>query len=116
MTRAPIALVLLWIAAAAAAPNGPQPVKPAPAIPPPKDVAFPGTIALSIDATDTDRKIVAVHESIDVPSPGDLVLQYSKWIPGAHAPVGTIDRLAGLTVKDGKGSRIDWTRDPVDVF
>jgi len=116
MTRVSIAFLLLWVSTATAAPAGPQPAKPAPAIPAPRDVAYPGTIALTVDATDADRKIVAVHESIDVPAPGDFVLLYPKWIPGTHAPVGTIDRLAGITIHDGKGSRIDWTRDPVDVF
>jgi predicted metalloprotease with PDZ domain len=93
---------------------GPQPVKPAPAIPAPKDVAFSGAIALSVDATDTDRRIFAVHETIPVTGNGELVLLYPQWLPGAHAPVGPLDRLAGLVVR-GKGSPIEWVRDPVDV-
>jgi predicted metalloprotease with PDZ domain len=94
---------------------GPQPASPVPAVEAPKDVAFPGVIELSVDATDTDRRILAVHESVPVTTPGDLVLLYPQWLPGAHAPVGAIDRLAGLDVH-GAGSRIEWTRDPVNVF
>jgi predicted metalloprotease with PDZ domain len=93
---------------------GPQPAKPGHAIAAPRDVAYPGAITLSVDATDTDRRIFAVHETIPVTAPGELVLLYPQWLPGAHAPVGPLERLAGLVVR-GKGSRIEWVRDTVDV-
>jgi predicted metalloprotease with PDZ domain len=93
---------------------GPTPVPPAPAIVAPEDKPFPGTIALSIDATDIDRKIIRVHETIPV-EPGDRTLLYPKWLPGTHAPEGAIDRFAGLEIR-ANGARLDWKRDPVDVF
>ncbi len=104
----------LAISAHAAPGAGPQPAKPVPAIAAPKDVPFPGAIGLSVDATDTDRRIFAVHESIPVTAGRELVLLYPQWLPGTHAPVGPLDRLAGLVVH-AKGSRIEWVRDPVDV-
>jgi predicted metalloprotease with PDZ domain len=80
----------------------------------PKDLPFPGAIMLSVDATDTDRRIFAVHETVPVTAPGEVVLLYPQWLPGTHAPVGPLDRLAGLLIH-GKGERIEWVRDPVDV-
>ena len=109
-----LSTVLACVAHAAPA-AGPQPAKPVPPVEAPKDAAYPGAITVSVDATDTNRRILAVHETVPVAAPGDLVLLYPQWLPGAHAPVGAIDRLAGLQVR-GAGSRIEWTRDPVNVF
>jgi predicted metalloprotease with PDZ domain len=103
-TRA-VALVSSVIVAASAAA----------AIPPPKDVAYPGAIALSVDATDIAHGVYRVRETIPVQGPGDLVLLYPKWIPGDHAPTGPIDRVAGLTVRAG-AETIPWTRDTLDVY
>jgi predicted metalloprotease with PDZ domain len=116
MHRSPVFVLSLSLASAvcAAFGAGPQPAKATPAIAAPKDVAFPGAIALSVDATDTDRRIFTVRETVPVAAPGDLVLLYPKWLPGTHAPVGPLDRLAGLVVH-GNGARIEWRRDPVDV-
>lgn len=86
-----------------------------PSIPPPRDVAFPGAITLSVDVSDIDRRVFRVRETIPVGAPGDLVLLYPKWLPGTHAPVGPIDRLAGITARAG-ADRLVWTRDPLDVF
>ncbi len=85
-----------------------------PAIAEPQDKPFPGTIQLSIDATDIDRKIVRVHETVPVGA-GDLTLLYPEWLPGTHAPEGAIDRFAGLEIK-ANGQKIAWMRDPVDVY
>jgi predicted metalloprotease with PDZ domain len=98
----------------AAASPGPVPATPAPAIADPRDEPFPGTIQLSIDATDIDRKIVRVHEVIPVEA-GALTLLYPKWLPGTHAPEGAIDRFAGLEIK-ANGQTIAWMRDPVNVY
>src|SRR5579872_1434246 len=98
-------------AAEAAGPSGSTPIVPIEA---PKDRAFPGAIQLSVDATDTGRRIVQVHESLSGIEP-DEVLLYPKWLPGTHAPEGTIDRLANLRIT-ANGARVAWTRDPVDVF
>jgi predicted metalloprotease with PDZ domain len=44
-----------------------------------------------------------------------MVLTYPRWLPGEHSPNGMIDKVAGLIVR-GDGARIEWTRDPVDMF
>jgi predicted metalloprotease with PDZ domain len=90
---------------------------PAPPVAPivaPADIPYPGTIQLSVDASDIARKIVRVHETIPV-APGPLTLLYPKWLPGTHAPEGAIDRVAGLVIK-ADGGPVAWTRDPVDVY
>ena len=45
----------------------------------------------------------------------DTVLLYPKWLPGAHAPEGAIDRVAGLRIT-ANGAAVPWTRDPVEVY
>jgi len=83
-------------------------------IPAPLDRAYPGQIQLSVDATDVSRRIIHVHESLSGIGP-DTVLLYPKWLPGTHAPEGTIDRLSGLKIV-ADGAPVVWKRDPVDVF
>lgn len=78
-------------------------------LPAPTGRAYPGVIALAVDATDTDRRIVRVRESIPV-RPGPLTLLYPRYIPGMHAPNGPIERLAGLRIT-GNGAAIPWRRD-----
>ncbi len=90
----------------------PTPLPQPPAIPQPRDVKFPGTITLAVNATDTDRHIVSVHETMPVPHPGDLILLYPEYIPGDHGPTGPIRMLAGLTVT-ANGKPLAWKRDPV---
>lgn len=104
--------------ASAQVPSGnsaPQPVPIVDTIPAARDVAYPGTITLDIDATDTERGIFRVRETIPVASAGPMVLLYPKWLPGSHSPTGQIEKLAGLVIKAG-GKVVPWTRDPVDVF
>ena len=84
-------------------------------IAPPQDVAFPGVIQLSIDATDLDRRIFRVRQTIPVAKAGPLTLLYPEWLPGAHSPRGPISSLAGLVIR-ANGQVIPWRRDPVDVF
>ncbi len=43
-----------------------QPVELPPAVPAPKDIPYPGVITLAVDATDLDRHIFRVHETIPV--------------------------------------------------
>lgn len=77
--------------------------------------AYPATILLAVDATDTTRGIFRIRESIPVNKPGLMTLRYPKWLPGYHAPTGPIDKLVGLIVR-AAGKRIAWTRDPIDVY
>jgi predicted metalloprotease with PDZ domain len=84
-------------------------------IPPARDVAYPGTIQLNVDATDTIRRIFRIHEHIPVAQAGDLVLLYPKWLPGNHSPSGQINKVAGFVVT-ANGHRLTWVRDPLDVY
>ncbi len=91
--------------------------EPAPLPPPivaPRDQPYPGTIQLSVDLTDIQRRIVNVHETVPVQS-GELTLLYPEWIPGNHSPTGPISKVAGLVVT-ANGKRVDWVRDRVNVF
>lgn len=100
--------------AAAQAPPLPMPLPMPPELIAPRDVPFAGTIRLAVDATDVTRHIFRVSETIPVAS-GPLTLLYPKWLPGTHAPAGRIDTLAGLIIT-ANGRRLEWTRDPLDVF
>src|SRR6266571_3960018 len=82
-------------------------------IPAPVGVRFPGTIELAVDATDVDKRIVRVRETIPV-RPGRMTLLYPQWVPGAHAPGSSITLLAGLKFS-GAGKRIAWKRDPLNM-
>src|SRR6266446_6795563 len=85
------------------------------AVPAPRDTPYPGTIRLSVNATDTDRRIFNVRETIPVSGGGSIVLLYPQWLPGNHSPTGRVDKLAGLVIR-ANGARLEWTRDPADVF
>lgn len=117
-----IGAVLALAAGAARAQEGrsqpqsqPEPLPmPAP-IAAPADIPYPGVIRLSVDATDLERRIFQVHETVPVAHPGPLTLLYPKWLPGNHGPTGPINKLGGLVVHAG-GKALQWTRDPVDVY
>jgi len=80
----------------------------------PQDKPYPGTIRLAVDATDTQRGIFRVHETIPVQA-GPLVLLFWKWLPGNHGPTGAIDKFGGLVIRSG-AVRLAWQRDTVDVY
>lgn len=86
-----------------------------PPIPAPRDVPYPGTLRLAVDATDLDRRIFTVHETVPVAHAGDTVLLLPHWLPGDHGPDGDMSLLASLVIHAG-GARIGWVRDPVDMF
>lgn len=112
-----VAAVLLASASPLAAqPSpGPQPAPMPPATPAPQDIAYPGVIRLEVDATDTQRRIWRVKETIPVARAGRLTLLYPQWLPGKHAPRGQADKLAGLRVT-ADGKVVPWVRDTVDVY
>ena len=95
--------------------SGPQPTPMPPPIAAPKDVRYPGTIRLSVDARDVQRRIFSVHETMPVAPGQPLVLLFPQWLPGSHSPTGRVDKLAGLTIR-ANGTRLEWRRDVVDVF
>ena len=80
-----------------------------------RELPFPGTMTLNVDATDTEQGIFRVTQTIPVSSAGPLTLLFPKWLPGNHAPRGQIEKLAGLTI-NADGQLLQWTRDPVDVY
>jgi predicted metalloprotease with PDZ domain len=96
--------------------NGPEQgaTWPADAFAAPQDKPYPGWIRLFVDATDTNRRILRVHETIPTRG-GNIVLYYPKWIPGDHAPDGPLDRFAGLMIRD-RGVPVEWIRDSVDMY
>jgi predicted metalloprotease with PDZ domain len=83
-------------------------------IPEPTRSAYPGTITISVDATDTAKRIFRVRESIPV-QPGPLTLLYPQWIPGNHAPTGLITLLAGMTFT-AAGRPIEWRRNSTNMY
>ena len=115
MTSAALAA---WFVATSAlagpAPPQPMPLPPAPPIPAPRDIPYPGTLTVAIDATDLTHGIFAIKETVPLAGPGPVVLTYPRWLPGAHNPGGSIDKVAGLIIHAG-GQRVEWKRDPVEV-
>ena len=107
--------MLLASTAAHAENSKPQPVPHVDTIPAAQDTPYPGTITLTIDATDTRQGIFRVKENIPVAQAGPMVLLFPKWLPGNHWASGQIEKLAGLKITAG-GKPVAWTRDPVDVF
>ena len=114
-------LLLAFVCALAAAPvlaqpsSGPQPTPMPAAIEAPRDVSWPGVVRLAVDATDLDRRIFRVRETIPLAQAGPVTLLYPAWLPGNHAPRGQLEDLAGLTIRAG-GKIVPWTRDPLDVY
>lgn len=106
------------IAAHAAAQVGtarPEPLPMAQSMPEARDLPYPGTLHLDIDATDVGRGIYRVVETVPVGGPGPLTLLYPQWLPGNHGPTGPINSLAGLRITAG-GRAIPWLRDPGNVY
>ncbi len=94
---------------------GPQPSPMPPPIVAPTDVPYPGVITLDVDASDIERRIFRVRESIPVRGSEPLVLLFPQWLPGNHGPSGRVDKVAGLEIR-AAGATVPWKRDPVDVF
>jgi predicted metalloprotease with PDZ domain len=72
------------------------------------------SINLSVDATDASRNVLHVRETMTV-KPGEFTLFYPKWIPGEHAPTGTINNMVNFFVS-ADGKPIEWRRDDVEMF
>ncbi len=106
-----VATALLALAAA----GQPSGVPLTPPLPEPRDVAYPGVIALDVDASDVARGIFRVRERIPVAQAGPLTLLYPEWLPGKHAPRGAINLLSGIEIRAG-GELLPWRRDPLNVY
>ncbi|MBB5696712.1 M61 family metallopeptidase [Sphingomonas yantingensis] len=116
--RLAFAAILLASSAAALAQQGnsmPQPLPFEDTIPAPRDVDYPGVIRLDVDATDIDRAIFRVKETVPVAQAGRMTLLMPEWLPGNHAPRGQIEKLAGLVIR-ANGKVLPWKRDPADVY
>jgi predicted metalloprotease with PDZ domain len=107
--------IVLCGAVAPVARSEPQPTAPTPPIAIPRDVPFPGVIKLSVDATDLAHDVISIHEVVPVAGLVQITLLYPKWVVGNHGPSGPIEKLAGLVIFAG-GRRLDWSRDPVDMY
>ncbi|VWX53446.1 M61 family metallopeptidase [Novosphingobium sp. 9U] len=116
---APLAILLSLAMPAAAQQAGsnsaPEALALPPELPAPRDVAYPGTIALNIDATDTRRGIYAVTQTIPVAAgTRDLTLLEPLWIPGGHSPRNSLALFAQIRF-EADGKPIAWQRDDVQV-
>ena len=83
-------------------------------VPPPQNIPYPGTMTVSVNATDTDHRIMTVHETIPVKA-GPMYLLYPAWIPGDHEPSGPIRNVASLMIH-AAGKELVWQRDKYNVF
>ncbi|CAN5145015.1 M61 family metallopeptidase [soil metagenome] len=125
-TRLSAAFVAILLASAAPAAfaqtvSAPPPLASptAMAIPAVVDQPWPGVVKIAVDATDLNRRIYRVHETIPVEAAGPLTLYFPAWLPGDHGPDGPITQLAGLILTGNGangGQRLEWTRDPIDNF
>ncbi|RYD56754.1 MAG: M61 family peptidase [Sphingomonadales bacterium] len=110
-----IAALLATSAPALAQNSAPRPLPIVDTIPQPRDVPYPGTMTVDVDATNNQQGIFKVKQTIPVAKTGHMVLLFPKWIPGKHGPRGEIEKLAGLQFR-ANGQVIPWKRDEIDVF
>ena len=122
MRRALLAFFLsTWLAGAASAQlvpqlnSRPEATAKVDTIPAARDIPYPGTIQLTVDASDVTRGIFRIHERVPVSSAGDFVMLYPKWIPGGHTPRGDIKSITGFR-PSANGQALDWVRDDLDVW
>ncbi len=72
-------------------------------------------IDLFVDATDTDRGIFRVRQSLPLYGQTEIVLAMAAWLPAYHAPQGSVDLLAGLRIETEQGP-CTWWRDPINAY
>ncbi len=115
LTLAAIAALAL-VSPATAQNSRPQPVTVTDTVPEPVDVPYaPGVMMLEVDATDIERAIFNVKQSIPVEPGKRLTLLYPQWLPGKHGPRGALAELAGLKFS-ANGQLVAWERDPTQVY
>lgn len=95
--------------------SAPHPVPVVSTIPAARDVPYPGTMRLAVDASDLRQGIWTVRQHIPVTAGGRMTLLFPQWIPGNHAPRGELEKLANLVFRAG-GRVLPWTRDPVEIY
>ena len=120
----PAFLVLLLASGPLVAQDQAEPLRSAPVaqpivptVPEARDIAWTsGTIKLEVDATDTDRRILKVRQTIPISTGGPLTLLFPEWLPGHHAPRGQIEKIAGLQFTTAEGESLAWRRDRLNVY
>lgn len=71
-------------------------------------------IHITADLTEAPRKLY--HAEIDIPvAAGPLALTTPQWIPGHHAPGGSVADITGV-VFTANGKPLPWRRDDVDLY
>ena len=113
-----LSLLLASAAGAQVAPvvhSAPPATQAVAAVPAPRDIPYPGTIRLHVDASDVARAIFKVRQLIPVAAPGRLTLLFPEWLPGHHGPDGQLDKVAGLEFY-ASGQKLAWARDSLDVY
>ena len=83
-------------------------------VPPAQDIAYPGTLQVSVDASDLVHRVILIHEVIPVAQSGPLTLLIPKWLPGTHAADGEMAKMAGF-VFTADGTPLAWLRDTVEM-
>jgi len=108
-----VALAALPLAVPLHAQNSQPPVTlnaPAPALPPSLDTPYPGTMTLTVDASDTLSRAFKATQTIPVAvGAREIILVYPKWLPGNHGPTGQIHRLGDLRFTSGNRA-LAWER------
>lgn len=84
-------------------------------LPAAQDVQYPGVIDLWVDATDIDRRIFSIKQTIPVAKSGPQSFFYPQWLPGNHGPVGPVSQIANL-VFTADGQRLDWVRNTLQPW
>ena len=74
----------------------------------------PPAITLTLDAREVSKNIVHVTQRLPV-KPGPLTLEYPKWIPGMHEPVGPVQNIVRLGFT-ALGKPVAWRRSGRDVY
>ncbi len=77
-------------------------------------VSAQNVIKLNVDATEAARNVLRVRETMQVKG-GQMTLFYPKWIPGEHAPTGTLNDMVNFFVT-ANGKPLAWRRDDVEMF
>lgn len=115
LAAAPLLLALSVSSQALAANSAPMAVPITQTVPDAQDVAYPGTMTLDIDATDTVRRAYRVTQTIPVQDGAkELILLFPQWLPGNHGPRGPLAELVGVQfLVDGKP--VEWKRDRIEV-
>lgn len=75
--------------------------------------ALGAMIELEVDATDLPRNLLrSVMRIESPPAGGEMDLRFVIWTPGNHTPSGPIENLVDLVIRDCRGGRLEWKRDP----